>query len=123
MTRQGILILVSALALGAVAALAQDESPNAGEEEAGAEEAATETPEQVAARELCTETAAPGAYPQWTISERMTCENSFAETCSIVRESDGAKEAYTCYEPLPMYDTEPLPDADADAGGEETAAQ
>ncbi|GEM_PF-2269835 len=122
MIRQNILMIAGALSIAAATALAQDTgadaNPPAEQSEAAQTEPAAETPEQIAARELCTETAAPGAHPGWTVRERMTCENSFNETCRIVRKSDGVEAAYTCYEPLPMYDPEAEADTEADADGE-----
>ena len=118
MTRPALLIpafsiVAGALAIGA-AAIAQESDPPAEQSEAAQTEPAAETPEQIAARELCTETAAPGAHPGWTVRERMTCENSFNETCRIVRKSDGVEAAYTCYEPLPMPEPQDDPEAEAD---------
>ena len=100
MTRHTILTLTGALSIAAAAALAQDAAVS--NDPPAEEMQAAETPEQLAARELCTETAAAGAHSEWTIVERITCENSFSENCRIVRKSDGAKASHTCYEPLPM---------------------
>jgi len=100
MTQRTLLTLACALSIAAAAALAQDAAVSS--DPPAEEMQAAETPEQIAARELCTETAEPGAHSEWTVVERITCENSFAETCRILRKSDGAKASHTCYEPLPM---------------------
>jgi len=94
----------AAVAAGALAAAVQ-ETP--------ATEEATETPAQKAARELCTESAAPGAYPGWSIRRGETCQNSFADSCTIVHDADGAEASHTCYVPLPMPEepeAEPQPE-------------
>lgn len=72
-----------------------------------------ETAEQIAARELCTETAARGAHPGWSLKEGKTCENSFAETCTVIRNADKLQASYVCYTPLPPLEEETAePDAD-----------
>ncbi len=89
---------LASLALLSAAASAQDEAP------------AEETAEQKAARELCTEEAAPGAYAGWSISQGETCQNSFANVCTVVRNADGVEASYTCYVPPPMPEDEAEPE-------------
>ncbi|WP_375203069.1 hypothetical protein [Hyphococcus sp.] len=88
-----------ALTSYALAAATQGETAA---EETTTEEAAAETPEQTAARELCMETGAPGAWPGWSIRRGETCQNSFADICTIVHDVDGVEASHTCYVPLPM---------------------
>ncbi len=125
MTRQGILIIVSVLAITTAAALAQEAAPEtdpATDQPGAQEEPAAESAEQIIARELCTETAAPGAYQAWSIRQGQTCTNSFTETCRIVRNADGAEASYACYTPLPMPEPQPGPEPEAGTPADETPA-
>lgn len=96
--------IIATLMIAPVAALAVMQEADA------PEETAAETPEQKAARELCMETAEPGAWPGWSISQGETCQNSFANVCKVTRKADGAEASHTCYVPPPMPE-EPMPEA------------
>lgn len=109
-------MIAGAVLAAAIAAAPAQEPP----EQASEEAAAQETPEEIAARELCMETAAPGAHDGWAIREGRTCENSFAETCTVKRKADGAEVSYACYAPMPpMEENAEAGDEDEEPEGEE----